>query len=286
MPLVTISMPVWRTPRELLQRAIEAVRAQTFPDWRLVLLGDGEPIGSLRPLFGDEVADDKRIVVAALPTNQGRYYADAVTFAATDSPWFAVHDSDDAAQPAWLERLLDLAYSDGADVALGAQTVYRFNGQTVYEPVAEFDRGRHTLTHHSHMAGLWRRPWLAEIGGPHPAFRVGFDTLLTSLPHLTGRLITTSEALYDRHKRVQSLTTGIKTGMRSEYRTAVRQALCGLYAGVLTAHAHARQTGMGERQLRYLINDVLSAYPDREAYAELREQVERDAKQLRDVIGE
>lgn len=274
---VTISMPVWNTPIELLRRAIDAVLAQTFTDWRLVIVGDGDGVG-----WPSAATRDPRVSIFHLPERRGRYFADAVVFEATDSPWFTVHDSDDAARPHWLATMLDRAESRSADVVLTGQTVHRFGGTVVEERVQPWGRGSRTLTHHAHMAGLWRRGWLAEVGGPHPAFRVGFDTLLTSLPFLAGRVVALDESLYDRFKRVQSLTTSPETGMRSSLRAQARADLIAMYDRVL-ADWHA---GGSSDELRYLIRDVLTEYPSHAAYAELRGQVEREAKRLRDVIGD
>lgn len=278
-PTVTISMPVGPgMPQECLERAIAAVRAQTYRSWRLVVIGDGAPaMAGMWRAFAD---GDKRVVGYAYPENRGRYYADAVVFAATTSPFFTVHDADDEAAPEWLATMIAACAS--ADVALTSQHVRRLNGRAAVESVSGF-RGAHTLHHHAHMAGLWSRKWLDDVGGPHPAFRVGFDTLLTSLPFLLGMpAIINDPVLYRRHKRVMSLTTSVSTGMRSPMRLRARDDLIALYSRILDG---LRTVG-GERDRRAVVREVLAQYPTREAYAELRADVEREAKRLADLIGE
>lgn len=287
MPQVTISMPVWRTPPELLHRAIRAVQAQTFADWQLIVLGDG-----CTPAFplDHELISDDRIKLAELDTNRGRYYCDAVAFAATDSRWFTIHDSDDMAEPRWLEYMVKLAEWSGADAVLAPQYVQRINaGAPILERVEPY-RGWRRLHHHAHMAGLWSRKWLAEVGGPHPAFRVGFDTLLTSLPYIVGKLAVSREPLYNRIKRHGSLTTSSETGMRSEHRRIAREALERMWLEILRIREAMPEWPMPtiERvpHARHLIGQVLAAYPTPEAYAELQESVRRDAKRITDLIGD
>jgi len=281
-PLVTISMPVGpRTPFELVQRATDAVMAQTERRWLLVQVGDGTALPSNR-------LGDPRIVRYTLPENRGRYFADAVVFEATDSPYFTVHDSDDAARPGWLSVLLRTL--KGADAAYGAQSIHRIGSrQPIHDAVVRWrgigDPPR--LRHHCHMAQLFRREWLAEIGGPHPAFRVGFDTLLTALPFISGFVATTEIELYDRFKRGDSLTTAIETGMRSQHRKRAAADLARLWCEAVEAYRADAATGScGHASARHLIRQVLTAYPSVERYQELKTEVEHHGKRLREMIGE
>ena len=285
MPQVTISMPVWRTPPELLHRAIRAVHAQTFTDWQLLVIGDG--CAPAYPLDHELIADD-RIKLVTLDVNRGRYYCDAVAFAATESPWFTIHDSDDHAEPDWLARMVDLGAWASADAVLAPQLVQRLgSGRPMLERIEPY-RGFKRLQHHAHMAGLWSRRWLGELGGPHPGFRVGFDTFLTSLPYVVGKMAVAREPLYNRVKRHGSLTTSAETGMRSEHRRVAREALERMWLEVLRIRADMIDWPLPvvERlpRARHLIAQVLTGYPDADGYAELRESVDRDAKRITDLI--
>lgn len=256
----------------LVDRAVAAVCAQTFDAWQLVVIGDGcSPPATPR--------GDPRIVRHLLPENHGRYYADAVVLAATRSEYFTVHDADDAADPRWLASMVE-AIGDRPAV-LTSQNVIRLNGAVLPEAVGGF-RGHTTLHHHAHMAGLWRRSWLDAVGAPHPAFRVGFDTLLTSLPWLThpeGPAIINDPVLYFRHKRPGSLTTSQATGMRSRARLLAREQLIALYASILDALREPDVTPPED-----LIGQVLSGYPTHEQYGELMTGIEQHAKRLADIL--
>lgn len=274
---IIVSMPTYCTPPRLVQRAIGAVLGQTYQDLRLVVTIDGPDHETRSWLYewARSLGDD-RLAIWERSANRGRYWSDAVVLRATDSPLFAVHDADDAARPRWLETLATgLSLTPGAAAAFGTQVVHRLNGRTVAEPVKRYDAGR-GLQHLTHMAGLYSREWLEGVGGPHPAFRVGFDTLLTALPHLTGHSVAVvDEPLYDRYKRRLSLTTHTDTGMRSRYRAQVAAALATLWQMIV-------DTGETSVEAAAL---TLAGYPSPQQYDSLDEQVDLEADRLRAVLG-
>lgn len=279
-PCIAVSMPAWRTPARLLERAIRAVLEQTWRNLLLIVTIDGPDDETASWLYQwAKAQDDPRLFIWARPVNRGRYWSDAVAFRATESPWFAVHDADDAARPTWLEHLAH-ALSDGEGspfapvAAFGAQCVHLLSGHTRTEPVKAFDP-RRGFQHLTHMAGLFSRDWLMSVGGPHPGFRVGFDTLLTALPELLDyRIARVDDVLYDRYKRRQSLTTDARTGMGSRYRERVSRELGRLWQEL----ALDRVTHGDPRT-------VLASYPTRQQYDEIDEQVDGEARMLRALLA-
>lgn len=230
-PQVTVSMPCFGT-RATIRRAVDAVLAQTMADLRLVVVCDGEPLG-------DELADidDPRLVVFELPENRGRYFADAVVLELCESPWFTVHDADDEADPHWLADMLATATKTASQLQYvsTAQRVQARDGGFMIEKVKPAVV-RANLTHYAHMAGLWRTAWLRdELGGFHPAYRVGYDTLLSQLARMHGVGADLAEPLYTRYFRAGSLTTDRATGMRSAYRRDQRAKLVELLRRIKNA---------------------------------------------------
>lgn len=219
MATVTVSMPYDGGCAGTVRRAVDAVLAQTHRDLTLVVVNDGATDHPPWPALAG--ITDPRLIRLDLPTNRGRYYADSVVLAACSTPWWTVHDADDAAEPRWLEVMLAAATRKRADAVLTAQTVHGVHGRTNVVPVRPWtgpvpDR----ITHHAHMAGLWSVPWLRRVTGPHPGIRLGWDTMMTGLPFLVGRPVVLDTPLYHRHRRVGSLTVSPDTGMRSAARRA------------------------------------------------------------------
>jgi glycosyltransferase involved in cell wall biosynthesis len=220
---IFVAMPAYRTP-ETIGRAVSSILGQTHRDLLLVVLNDGDdPASAWAPLAH---VTDPRLVRFDLSENRGWPFADAVALAACDAPWFSPHDSDDWSDPRRLELLL--ALSAGADVVLQDEAVHRQNGSSILVPVQPY-RPDGVFRHHAVRAGLYRTEWLRRIGGIHPSFRLGYDTLLTSLAFLAGETRVLREPLYHRVKRAGSLTSARETGMGSPVRAHVRARLAALW---------------------------------------------------------
>lgn len=263
---MTVSMPVSpRSDPDLLRRAVDAVLGQTHGDLRLVVVGDGPgaPLSAL-----DDITDE-RLIRFHLAANRGRYFADAVTLAACGTPWWTIHDDDDEAAPEWLEKMLAAA-GDTADVVLTAQRVIGIHVPEVIEPVVPW-QGR-DLAHHAHMAGLWRTSYLRAVGGPHPRYRVGWDTIMTGTPMIPGladvRVV--DVPLYTRYRRYGSLTTAPETGMRSRVRLRCITHMRALWPKIIDA------AGGGAAA----VGAVITATVDRE----LAGEVAVNARRLRRAI--
>lgn len=215
MPRITVSIPCFRSPATI-RRAVEAVLGQTHQDLVCIVTNDGDHQSPPWPHLDD--IDDPRLVRFDLPDNRGRYFADAVTLGATSTSWWTVHDADDAARPNWLEAQLEHATATGASAVFCSQMLHRGERHALERPfdftgVFEF---------HAHMAGLWRTDFVRELGGPHPGFRVAYDTMLTGVAMATGRSGIVDEVLYDRHIQSTSLTQDPRTTFGSALRLAAR----------------------------------------------------------------
>jgi predicted O-methyltransferase YrrM len=250
---------------DTVRRAVDAVLAQTHTDLVLVVVADGSDQNPW-PYLAD-ITDD-RLVRLDLPEQRGRYFADAVTLAACSTPLWTVHDADDVADPEWLERMLAALEPVDADVVLTAQRVHHLNGRAATERVTPWGDGAYR--HHAHMAGLWSTAWLRAIGGPHPGYQIGWDTMLTGAALAAGRAVILDEVLYARHKRRGSLTTSPATGQRSALRRATVGRLRALWPDMVAAAPDTAAIG------QVLGADVDAA--DRAAIAE-------HAGRLADLLG-
>lgn len=260
--MLTVSMPTWRTPPDLVARAVACVLDQTHTDLTLILIGDGvDP-----PRLPDY---DERLVVFTLDRNRGRYYADAVAAAACTSEWFTIHDDDDISDPDRYRRML--AAAGDADVVAGAildvtadgrQRILRSN--IVPSPVR--------LNHFWHLSALYRTETIR--GMIHPGFRVGYDSLLSSLLAWTANVVRHPEPLYRRMQRDASLTRHPDTGIGSPYRRAEVDRLTALLRRCHHA-ASRRRFGQQDRVREILADD---------AGVDLTAQVAADAARLRELL--
>lgn len=216
---VAVSMPYWRTPGTV-RAAVDAVLAQTYDDLLLYVVNDGDHTSPPWAELAD--VEDPRLIRVDLPDNRGRYFADAVVLAATSAPWFAIHDADDLAEPDWLATLLGACHHNEWVAAFAPQDVVRLDGTTYREPVGDLTPTPGRLKHLAHHAGVYVTDALRAVGGPHPGYRVGFDTLLPVLMAMHGPVGAVDRVLYRRILRPGSLTTAPATRRGSSVRRRAR----------------------------------------------------------------
>jgi glycosyltransferase involved in cell wall biosynthesis len=219
---VTVSIPARRAEKTI-RRAVQAVLRQNHSDVKVIVINDGDT-NPWQPL--EDIADP-RLIRFDLPDNRGRYFADAVTLAACTTEFWMPHDADDAALPQWITRLMHLMKeTPGAEAAFCGVEI--FHPQGMGAPPPPSDPAPHTpekpcaFTHNFHMAGLWRTSFIRSLGGPHPAFRVGYDTMLTGAANATGKCAVTDEQLYHRWAQYDSLTRSPQTTFGSRIRNEAR----------------------------------------------------------------
>jgi GT2 family glycosyltransferase len=120
-PLISVITPVFDTPAERLEEAVESMLAQAYDNWELVLVDDGSTeIGLLRSL-PRIAARDQRIVMASLGKHEGISAASNRGLALAQGKWITFLDHDDVLEPDALFHIIkilqrhpeaDLIYSD------------------------------------------------------------------------------------------------------------------------------------------------------------------------------
>jgi len=226
-PMITVSIPTYRTPPDLLTRSIRSALDQT-EDLRVVVVNDGSE--ALRGLPRDD-----RLILLELEENLGRYFCDAiVTEAIRDRPeeiW-AVLDSDDYWETDHLERVLPFM-EDGA-VLSPYRRSREGKGSTRIQQPSRRVQGPipDKYVHLGHWcSGAWRSDRIQKAGGIHPGFRVGFDTLFVSMIRLTGPIGLAPEGGYFWCQRSDgSLTTARETRFGSQFRIDQKTKQAQLYS--------------------------------------------------------
>ena len=197
---VLVCIPTYGVGRELVEKSVRSVLAQTHKDLACVVIGDGET----PPL--PHIADS-RLVVLSYSRNRGPYFAQDVALWASPHEWYAPIASDDWVDPDHLERMLELAQ----DVACGA--LYFHNDH--------YPDG--IVIRKAYEVGLYRTRRYTEIGAHNPAERIGQDSLTLKLMRLVAPVGATSHPTYHRLGRKGSLSTHPDTDRHSRQRIEMRQ---------------------------------------------------------------
>lgn len=265
--MLTVSIPTWRTPPELLERSVRSVLDSQDVDLRLVVVVDGEQRIPRLP------ADD-RLIVHELATNRGRYFADAVVVEAVetspDHAW-APLDADDWVDPRHYRRMT--AALEGSDGVVVSSYWRREPGRRpkLVEPTRRLSMPADgTFRHLIHWcSGIYRADRVHLAGGVHPGYRVGYDTLFVLLLRMTGPVEVLRRPGYHWERRREgSLTTSPETRFGSPHRVEARRGLVDL---------HDRAWAAGPRRVGSVVRGDIRA--------DLRADVLEESDRLRRELG-
>ena len=104
--MIDIIIPFYNR-KNLIQKAIQSVKNQTFQDWFLWLIDDGSTDGGIKSL--EQELQSKKIKVISLKENKGVSFARNRGLELSQSKWVAFLDSDDEWSDQKLEKQIQYA---------------------------------------------------------------------------------------------------------------------------------------------------------------------------------
>jgi GT2 family glycosyltransferase len=110
-PLMSVITPVFDTPVQHLEEAVESVLAQAYDNWELVLVDDGSTAIELLRMLPQVAASDKRIVLASLGKHGGISAASNHALALARGEWLTFLDHDDVLEADSLFQIVKLLQS-------------------------------------------------------------------------------------------------------------------------------------------------------------------------------
>ena len=143
-PVVSICVPLYKTPEAYLREMIDSVVAQTYPNWQLCL-ADGSPDEHLREVLEQYYGEEKRISYRHLDENLGIAENTNKAFEMATGEWISLLDHDDILPPeALYETLVAAGVAEGK-----ASLVKRKKTDRVIEAVySDEDKISEDLTEH------------------------------------------------------------------------------------------------------------------------------------------
>ena len=165
-PLISVVVPLYRTPEKYLKELIDSVRAQTYPNWELVLSDGSGKEFALDTLVEKLSRGDERIRLIQSPvplkivpnTNQ------AIRLAKGD--YIAFADHDDVLTPnALYEVACCLEAHPGAKVIYSDEDKMTMDGHKLFQPHFKPDYNGHLLCTVNYICHLMvaARPLLMEV---------------------------------------------------------------------------------------------------------------------------
>lgn len=120
MPEISVIVPVYKVEKYL-DRCIESIVNQTYPDFELILVDDGSPDGS--PILCDKWAEKDSRVHVIHKKNGGASSARNAGLKIAKGNWIAFADSDDWLDRTALKTLYNLANQYNVPMAIGGMRV-------------------------------------------------------------------------------------------------------------------------------------------------------------------
>lgn len=163
MPLVSVILPTCDRGH-LLPRAIASVRAQTEPDWELLIVDNNCREPSLSASAAEWQPDPR---IRVLPADRARNAAEVrnVGLAAARGEWISYLDDDDAYRPAKLAAQLELARREAAPLVLCGAMFHLRRRQRVVQCGASEWRGDDLV-----LRARWNTPLLFHRARPGQFF--------------------------------------------------------------------------------------------------------------------
>ncbi|MBZ5623061.1 MAG: glycosyltransferase [Acidobacteriia bacterium] len=173
-PLISILLPVYRTPVDTLRRTIESVVRQSYSNWQLsIAAADGSESRALERLLSEYTGTDERIQVKYLPANGDISHASNAALAMAAGEFVALLDHDDelaqdalyyAVEAINLRPDVDLLYSDEDKIDSDGER---------YHPFFKPDWSADLLLSENYVCHFLvaRRSLVNQVGG----FRSDFD---------------------------------------------------------------------------------------------------------------
>ena len=281
--------------RRFVRRAVLSLLNQSHRNLIVIVVNDGDPRAPW-----DLLADirDPRLVRFDMRRNRGPYFATATVLNATRAPYLLIQDADDWSDPRRVETLLDRLQRDGSDLAISAQPQYMEDarGSRVLDvrwehvsdsavPGKRFVVARALAARYVYRAphhGLFVTSSLRHVGGYYAGFRVGYDTLLTNLMLMTGRISHVSQPLYFRQVRPESLTHSADTGTNSAHGTAAHEAIVHMYRRCYLAYSRFVAGRIDSQQLGENLREIIGS----NVTASERDELRAESVRLRHFLVE
>ena len=169
-PLISIIMPVFNPPINVLREAIDSIVNQTYRDWELCIADGSDPLSryGVKNLLTGYLAEDLRIRVVFLNNNRGISGNSNEALEVAGGEFIALVDQDDRLAPWALFRVAEqLNQNKDTDVLYSNRDLLSWDGKKRSHPFIKPDWSPETLVSVNYLIHLAviRKSLVDRVGG-------------------------------------------------------------------------------------------------------------------------
>ncbi len=225
-PKISIVMPTYNADPRFLERAVDSVMAQIYPDWQLCLVEDGSPDPAARDFGRAQGLRDRRIAFRALPQNAGIAAASNAALEMAQGEFVAFLDHDDELAPQALLKIAE-AVATHADVDMIYSDEDKIDADGVRsDPLFKPDWSPETMLGCMYTCHLsaYRTALVRELGGLRCAFDLAQDyDLALRVSRRARSIVHIPDVLY--HWRTLPSSTASSSQAKPTAELAARRAI-------------------------------------------------------------
>lgn len=170
-PLISVVVPIYKTPEVFLRQMIESVTAQTYPHWQLCIAdGSGDTAETKRIV--DSYLSDKRIKYKILAENLGIADNTNAAMELADGDYIALFDHDDLLAENALYEVADRICKTGAEIVYTDEDKVTSDLSERYQPNFKPDFNLDLLRSNNYICHLLvvKKTLVQEVGGQKKEF--------------------------------------------------------------------------------------------------------------------
>ena len=170
-PLISVVVPIYKTPEVFLRQMIESVTAQTYPHWQLCIAdGSGDTAETKRIV--DSYLSDKRIKYKILAENLGIADNTNAAMELADGNYIALFDHDDLLSENALYEVADRICKTGAEIVYTDEDKVTSDLSERYQPNFKPDFNLDLLRSNNYICHLLvvKKTLVQEVGGQKKEF--------------------------------------------------------------------------------------------------------------------
>lgn len=198
-PKISILMPTYNTPADVLRRAIESVRAQIYDNWELCVSDDCSPDPEVRQVVDGFVRSDKRIKAVYGERNEGVSAATNRALGIATGDFVALFDHDDILEKQAIFRIAEAVVADDPDFIYSDEAIVAADGEEILGFALRPQFSLEYLRSHPYIVHMiaFRATLLRELGGLDVSLSISqdYDLILRAVERAK-KIVHIPEVLY------------------------------------------------------------------------------------------